>query len=476
MKIKFGTSGWRDIIAENFTYENVKLVTQAIADYINQKFSGSKKVIVGYDTRFMSEDFAKISCCVLSANGIKSLYSKRDIPTPTVAYEIVSKKLAGGINFTASHNPAEYNGLKFSPDWGGPALPETTQFIEKRCEELMADRSAIKEMDYDIAKKKGLIEEIDSRMDFLKRIKQLVDIKSIKKAKLKIGVDLLYGTSRGYLDILLKECGCKLEILHDWRDVLFGGHRPEPNEENLKGLIEIVKKKKFNLGLSCDGDADRFGIVDSDGSFITPNQVIALLLYHLVKSRNWKGGIAVRSVMTSHFLDSIAKGYDVEVKETPVGFKFIGGIMVENPDRFIIGGEESGGLTIRGHVPEKDGILACMLIAEMVAQQNKPIRKILQEIEKKFGKFITKRVNLSLTKENMEKFKEKLKTKPPEEFAGLKVKNLVTIDGFKFILEDGSWVGMRLSGTEPIVRLYIESNSEKKVSELVSSGKKFITS
>lgn len=476
MKIKFGTSGWRDIIAENFTFENVKLVTQAIADYVNQKFAGQKKVIVGYDPRFLSEDFAKTSCCVLSANGIKSLYTKRDVPTPVVAYEIISKKLAGGINFTASHNPPEYNGLKFSPDWGGPALPETTQFIEKACEELMSNRERIKEMDYDEAKKKGLIEEIDPRQNFLKRIKQLVDIKSIKKAKLKVGVDLLYGTARGYLDELLKECGCKITVLHDWRDVLFGGHRPEPDEENLKGLIDVVKKKKLNLGLSCDGDADRFGIVDSDGTFITPNQVIALLLYHLAKSRNYKGGIAVRSVMTSHFVDSIAKGYDVEVKETPVGFKFIGGIMVENPDKFIIGGEESGGLTIRGHVPEKDGVLACMLIAEMVAQEKKPIRKILQELEKKFGKFITKRVNLSLTKENMEKFREKLKSTPPEEFAGLKVKKLITIDGFKFILEDGSWVGMRLSGTEPIVRLYIESDTVKKVSELKSAGEKFITS
>ncbi|MDI6641701.1 MAG: phosphoglucomutase/phosphomannomutase family protein [Elusimicrobiota bacterium] len=490
MEIKFGTSGWRDVIAENFTFDNVKLVTQAIADLLSfqekRKISKEKlnikstqvrpTVIVGYDTRFLSEEFAKVASCVFAANNIKVLYCKRDVPTPVIAYEIVRRKLSGGINFTASHNPPEYNGLKLSPSWGGPATPEITNAIENSCAELLSHRERIKEVDFKDGLKRGLIKEISSEEEYIKRIKQLVDLNVIKKLKLKIAVDLLYGTARGYLDKILREIGCKIFVLHNWRDVHFGGGRPEPDEERLKEMKELQKKNKLHLGLSCDGDADRFGILDCDGTFITPNQVIALLLYHLAKSRSWRG-IVVRSVMTSHFIDAIAKKFNIEVVETPVGFKYIGEIMVNRSKEFIIGGEESGGLTIRGHVPEKDGILACLLIAELVATESgegsgrKSIRAILSELEHKVGrKYITKRINFSLTPERMSAVRVKLKSSPPKEFAGLKVKQLVTTDGFKFILEDDSWVGVRLSGTEPVVRLYLEADSEEKIQFLRSSS------
>ncbi|MBU0952268.1 MAG: phosphoglucomutase/phosphomannomutase family protein [Elusimicrobia bacterium] len=475
VNIKFGTSGWRAIIGDEFTYDNVKLVSQAIADYINGRGSASEKrsVLVGYDPRFLSEEFAKLSSCVLAANNIKALYTVRDVPTPLISYEIIRGKLAGGINFTASHNPPEYNGLKFSPDSGGPAMPETTKAIEESCKILQNDRSKIKEISWEEGLKKKLIEEIDPKPVYIKRIKELVDFKAVKKAKLKVGIDLLYGAARGYLDTLLKETGCKLEVIHDYRDPLFGGGRPEPDAQRLEGLSKIVTKNKLNLGLSCDGDADRFGILDCDGTYITPNEVIALLLYSLAKSRNWKG-IVARSCMTTHLIDAIAKKFGIEVKETPVGFKYIGDIMVNRPKEFIIGGEESGGLTIRGHVPEKDGILACLLMAEMAAIEKKSFKKIFADIEKLVGKFITTRKNLTVKPEIMTKFKDSIQAKAPKEFAGIKVKELNTLDGFKFILEDGSWVGMRLSGTEPLVRLYFESNSQQKIETIQKDTEKII--
>jgi len=477
MKIKFGTSGWRAIIADEFTFDNVKLVTQAIADYVNAKDAANTKareVVVGYDTRFMSDEYAMLASRVLAANGIRALCCKRDVPTPVVAYEIIRRGAAGGINFTASHNPPEYNGIKFSPAWGGPALPETTAAIEKRCEELMLDRSRIKDILWEDGLKIKLIEQIDPRPAYLKRIKELINIQAIKKAKLKAGVDLLYGTARGYLDFMLDECGVKQIIIHENRDVLFGGHRPEPDEERLAELKKLIKKGKLNIGLSCDGDADRFGIVDSNGTFISPNHVIALVLYHLAENKKWRGVVA-RSVMTTHLIDALAKHYGIKVEETPVGFKYIGDVMVSNKDAFIVGGEESGGLTIRGHVPEKDGILACLLMTELMAMQKSSFTEILKKIEKMVGKYATTRVNFALTPELMNKFREQIKANPPAAIAGIKVKETVTKDGFKFILEDNSWVGMRLSGTEPVVRLYIEADSAAKLKKLEEASKKIIT-
>jgi phosphoglucomutase len=482
MAIKFGTSGWRAIISDEFTYHNVKIVTQAIADHLkdssgfgvqsstrkNKDLSlnverSTLKVMVGYDTRFLSPEFARTASEVLAGNGIKALLTKRDVPTPTVAYEIIRQKLAGGINFTASHNPSEYNGIKFSSGWGGPALPETTGDIEKRCQALINANTGIKEITLVEGQKKGLIQQIDPRLVYLKRIKELVDLSAIKKAKLQVAADLMYGTGRDYLDNILDEAECKVTVLHNWRDVLFGGASPEPALKNLGEMLKIMKAGKYNLGLGTDGDADRFGIIDSDGTFIQPNQVLALLANYLIKSRGWRGVVA-RSVMTSSFIDAVAQKYGVGVKETPVGFKYIGDILV-NED-MVIGGEESGGLTIKGHVPEKDGILACLLIAEMVAVEKKSIKKILKDLYKEVGTFLSDRINLRVDPEIMEKLKTDLKNNPPADIAGLKVKKTVTIDGFKFILEDNSWVGIRLSGTEPVVRVYIDSDTPAKMDKL----------
>jgi len=472
VKIKFGTAGWRAVISEEFTIGNVRLVTQAIANYVKGQATGDKReVVVGYDTRFMSENFAKVSSTVLAANGIRALVTTRDVPTPAFAYEILKRRALGGINFTASHNPPEYNGIKFSPAWGGPALPETTNAIEKNCALLMGGKSSVRDISWEKGREKGLIDYVDPRPEYIKRINELVNLEVIKRAKLKIGVDLLYGTGRDYLDAILKQAGCEVKVLHNWRDVLFGGSPPEPSSLYLEKLLKTVKEEKCDLGLATDGDADRFGIVDKDGTFISPNQVLALLLHHLVKTRNWKGVVA-RSVMTTSFVDAVARMHDIQVKETPVGFKYIAQVMRENG--MVIGGEESGGLTIQGHVPEKDGILACLLIAEMVAFEGKSMGEILDSLYKKVGLFLSERINFHLQENEMEDLKVKLKKYLPKEIAGLRVENIVNLDGLKFMLADGSWLGIRLSGTEPVVRLYVEAHKDSNFEKLKEAGKSLI--
>jgi len=472
VKIKFGTAGWRAVISEEFTIGNVRLVTQAIANYVKGQATGDKReVVVGYDTRFMSENFAKVSSTVLAANGIRALVTTRDVPTPAFAYEILKRRALGGINFTASHNPPEYNGIKFSPAWGGPALPEITDAIEKNCALLMGGKSSVRDISWEKGREKGLIDYVDPRPEYIKRINELVNLEVIKRAKLKIGVDLLYGTGRDYLDAILKQAGCEVKVLHNWRDVLFGGSPPEPSSLYLEKLLKTVKEEKCDLGLATDGDADRFGIVDKDGTFISPNQVLALLLHHLVKTRNWKGVVA-RSVMTTSFVDAVARMHDIQVKETPVGFKYIAQVMRENG--MVIGGEESGGLTIQGHVPEKDGILACLLIAEMVAFEGKSMGEILDSLYKKVGLFLSERINFHLQENEMEDLKVKLKKYLPKEIAGLRVENIVNLDGLKFMLADGSWLGIRLSGTEPVVRLYVEAHKDSNFEKLKEAGKSLI--
>jgi phosphoglucomutase len=469
-KIKFGTSGWRGIIADDFTFSRVRTVTQAIADHLTAQGLKDKGVIVGYDTRFLSERFAAESVRVFTANGIRVYFSNRDVPTPAVAFEIIRRKAAGGINFTASHNPPEYNGLKFSAAWGGPALPETTQDIEVRANALI-DKNTIKTMSLAEARQKGMVEDVDLRKAYLDDLKKKIDFDPIKKGKLKIVVDLLYGTGRDYLDSTLRDAGCAVTIVHGQRDPLFGGRSPEPSEENLAELSETMKKGRFDIGLAVDGDADRFGIMDQDGTYINPNQVLALLLDYLCRTRGWKGG-AARSFATSHLIDAVAKKHSIEVYETSVGFKFIGDLLVQG--KIIFGGEESAGMTIKDHVPEKDGILACLLVAEMVANERKSIKELMKRLYKEVGTILNERVNIRITEANSAAVHARL-SQPLSEFGGLRVKGKkTTADGTKYMLEDDSWVLMRASGTEPVVRIYVESSSEENLKDLIEAGRKFI--
>jgi alpha-D-glucose phosphate-specific phosphoglucomutase len=468
--IKFGTSGWRGIISDDFTFDNVKTVCQAIAAFIKSKSELSgKPVIIGGDARFLSDKFAQAAAEVMAGNGIKAMLCDRDTPTPVIAYQILRKKAAGGINFTASHNPPEYNGLKFSPSWGGPATPEETGAIEANIKKV----KAIRTMDMETAAKQGLIKTFDPSEEYLDRIKQIVDFNVIKKSKIKVVVDPLFSTGRGYLDRLLIEAGANIKVINDKKDCLFGGFPPEPAEKNVADLIAAVKKEKAVLGVATDGDADRYGIIDSDGSYIQANKILPLLLDYLVKTRpDWHGSV-VRSVATSHMIDKVAKMYGLKLHETPVGFKYIGEIMTK--EDIIIGGEESNGLTVHRHVPEKDGIVACLLVVEMAARTKKNIRTLLKELEEKTGPFLNMRKNFRLSDAKKEALIKKLKTVKMSKIGKYDVKDTITVDGFKFILGEDTWIMTRFSGTEPIVRLYGEAKDKKTLDDIMTEGEKFVT-
>ncbi len=469
-KIKFGTSGWRGVIADDFTTARVRVATQAIVEHLAAQGLKDKGVVVGYDTRFLSERFAEEAASVLAANNVHVYLSHRDVPTPAVAFVIFRRKAAGGINFTASHNPPQYNGLKFSPAWGGPALPETTRDIEAKANALL-DKNNIPRMPIAEAKSKGMVEEIDIRKAYLDDLRKKIDGDVLRKAKLKVGADLLYGTGRDYLDTALRDAGCTVTALHDERNPLFGNHAPDPSEKNLAELADLLRKGKFDIGLAVDGDADRFGVLDADGTVVNPNQVLALVLDYLCRTRGWKGG-AARSIATSHLVDAVAKKHGIEVYETGVGFKFIGDLLVQG--KIIFGGEESAGMTIKDHVPEKDGILACLLVAEMVAREKKPLRELLARLYKEVGTILNDRVNIQLTEANRKAVDGRL-SQSLSELGGMRVKGKkTTADGTKYMLEDDSWVLMRASGTEPVVRVYVESTSEDKIHELVEAGRRFI--
>ena len=466
--ITFGTSGWRGILCEDFIFENVKVVTQAIADHLIA--AGEKGgVVIGYDPRFMGDSFARESARVLAAAGVKSFLCSRDTPTPVIAFEILRRKAAGGINFTASHNPPEYNGIKFSPSWGGQALPETTKDIEKRANEMLGE-ICYREISLEQAARQGLLEEIDPREAYLADLEKKIDFDAIRKIG-ALGVNPLYGTARGYLDAPLLARGVDIRLINQHRDPYFGGFPPEPAEKYIADFISLVKNDPaIKLGIATDGDADRFGIVDGDGTYIEPNYIIALLFDYLVRVRKMSGGVA-RSVATSHLVDAVARHHGIELFETPVGFKYIGELISQ--DKIIIGGEESAGLSIKGHVPEKDGILACFLVAEMVAREGKSVGQLLEELYGRVGRYITKRENISLSPEIEEVFPARVANLPTE-IAGAKVAKIIRLDGTKLVLTDGSWLLFRKSGTEPVVRLYGEAATTGRLAEVMKAGREFI--
>jgi phosphoglucomutase len=460
-QIKFGTSGWRALIADEFTVANVRRAARGIAAYVlSQKPSGAR-VIVGRDPRYLGERFVEVVAEVLAASGIQPLVIAEPAPTPAIAYEIIRLRADGGINITASHNPPEYSGLKFSTPDGAPALPEVTAAVEKAIpgEDGVAPGGG-----------KASWQMIDPRPAYLARLKEIVELAAIRKSGMKIVFDPMWGAARHYSDDLLRAAGIAVTTLHDTRDVLFGGHAPEPDGPLLDDLRAAMKTAGANIGIATDGDADRFGVVDEDGNYIQPNFVIALLFDYLVETRGWKNGVA-KSVTTTNMVNALAEHHGVELHETPVGFKYIGELIKQ--DKIAIGGEESAGLSIRHHVPEKDGVLAGLLCCEAVARRNRPLGRQLHDLFGKVGSFYPRRENFRLTPEVQEKFTSKFQTNPAE-FAGRKVKQVVRIDGMKLLLGDGSWVGYRVSGTEPVVRVYTEAKSEPELEKLAADAKNWI--
>ena len=457
--ITFGTSGWRGLIARDFTFDNVRLVTQAIAEYLSKvQNPKSKAVIMGYDTRFLGREFSLAAAEVLASQGLTPLLCNRDTPTPVIAHTIRARKALAGINMTASHNPAEYQGLKFSTSNGAPAHPEITKHIEANVARLQAQNWSFKAAVVGTYQCKT----IDPQPDYFNQLRKLVNFGAIKKARLRVAVELMYGTGHGYLDALLADHDVKVTVFHNEINPLFGGHHPEPNAEGMAEVSRLVRSRKVQLGLGLDGDADRFGIVDQDGTWLTPNQVLALTLYHLRNNRGWTGAV-VRTVPTSHQVDAVAQLLDVKVHETPVGFKYIGALMESEP--IIVGGEESGGLSVKGHVPEKDGILACLLMAELVATERKSLGRILKDLEKQTGEFHTERINVAIQPETKAALLAKLGS-GLKSIGSFPVQKFITTDGYKYLLPGGEWVAFRASGTEPLVRCYIEAKSERNLKKL----------
>jgi phosphoglucomutase len=463
-EIKFGTSGWRAVIAEDFTIANVRRAVTGIARYVRWQKPHGARVIVGRDPRFLGETLVGIAAEILAAHGIAPVLVD-EAPTPAIAYEVIRSQADGAINFTASHNPPEYNGIKFSTPDGAPALPEVTKRIEAEIASAHKNTTAN-------GGKETKVQRIEIRPTYLARLREVVDLETIRKAGLKIAFDPLWGAGRGYSDELLRQGRIKVSVIHDVRDVLFGGHAPEPEDHLLEDLRQTMRHMRANIGIATDGDADRFGIVDEDGAFISPNYLIALLFDYLVESRGWKNGVA-KSVVTTNLINALARKHNVELHETAVGFKYIGELIKQ--DKIAIGGEESAGLSIRHHVPEKDGILAGLLACEMVAHRKKPIREQLHRLFADVGSFYPLRENFRLTDEVKAKFTAKLRQEP-REFDGRKVVGVVRTDGLKLVFEDGAWVCYRLSGTEPVVRVYSEARSESDLIKLSAAAKAWIFS
>jgi phosphomannomutase len=458
-KIQFGTDGWRGIIADDFTFTNVCKVTRAIASYLETAYSKDRPVLVAYDTRFLADQFAQTSAEVLADLGWTVKIVDRDCPTPVIAYNARFLNSAGALMFTASHNPAPYCGIKYIPDYAGPATPEITDTIVSNLD--------ISSDELPRGKNQDKISTFDPKPEYLKFIYTLLDVDKIKRAGLKVKYDALYSTSRGYLDEVLNHCGCETESFHTHRDVLFGGGMPEPKGDQLIELIEAVKKDQADIGLTTDGDSDRFGIVDEQGNVLTPNTVLLLLARHLIKNKGKKGAI-VRTVATTHLLDNFAAKYGLELYETAVGFKYIGEKMRQTA--VLIGGEESGGLSVIGHIPEKDGILADMLVAEAIAYEGKPLSQLVEEaIAEADGPLYNHRLDLHLTEAHKSAVLSQCTSQPPTEVAGIKVKEVGRKDGIKLYLEEGSWVLLRPSGTEPLIRVYMETNSPEKQTNIAKA-------
>jgi alpha-D-glucose phosphate-specific phosphoglucomutase len=460
--ISFGTSGWRGLLAEDFTFANVRAVTQAIAEYVRDEGPASRPVVVAHDTRFLAEEFGRAVAEVLAGNAIAVILSRHPYPTPAVAWEILQRGAAAAVNVTASHNPHPWNGIKFSPSSAGPALPETTARIEKRANALLADPAAVRRATSE--QWRGLVREEVLGHAYREQIGRLVDLAAVGKRRMRVVVDPLHGTSAGLLDSILAGAGAEVIVQHDRRDPYFGGGRPEPEGVSLVPLVERVRREKAQLGLATDCDADRFGVVDADGTYFSPNLVLSLLVGYLAETRGWQGRVG-RSVATTQLVDLAARDAGLDVVETAVGFKFLGDLLIRG--EIVMAAEESGGLAISGHVPDKDGILACLLAAEMVARRGKSLRQLLDDLFARVGARYPERRDFSWS--GGKPALEKCLAKVGARLAGRRIVDTVDLDGKKFVLEDGSWALARASGTEPIIRLYVESAEKARGGALLDA-------
>ena len=466
-KIKFGTDGWRAVIGDTFTFENLRVVSQATADFLNSSRRKSKnkkfKIAVGYDTRFMSEKFAEVSACVFAANGIKVILSDRATPTPTISFAVKNRKLDLGIMITASHNPPEFNGFKIKSSTGGSADVNITKAVEKL---LFRREPMILSLNDGLKKKIILKENIIS--EYIRFLRSYLNLSKIKNSKFKVLVDCMYGSGKEYMKEVISGTKIDLEIMRSERNTYFEGRGPEPVIKNLDKIIKRMKNEDFDLGLVLDGDADRIAAIAPGGEFIHPQKILGLLALHLKEDRLLSGGV-VKTLAGTTMVDNIAKHLKLRLHETPVGFKYISHLMEK--ENILVGGEEAGGMGFKNYVPERDGTLAGLLLLEMMVYRNKSIDKIVSQMEDMFGRYYYLREDLKL--KSGHKIKD-VKTIRPKKLLDLIVIKIDDNDGIKLTCEDKSWLMLRSSGTEPLMRIYAEAKSLTRASSLLKLGKALV--
>ena len=461
--IQFGTEGWRAVMGEEFTADNVRIVTQAIADHLHGTKAGRAPTLaVGYDTRFLSDYFARAMCEVLAGNRIRSVLSRGMVPTCAVSRYVVDKRLPAGVMVTASHNPPLYNGIKVKEAYGGSAMSETVASIEKRI-----GRATVKRMAFEDAVRMKLAEPADMIGPYLRGIRAFVDLPAIRRAPFRVVVDSMHGAGGRLIETLLAGGRCRVHTLHAESDARFGGQAPEPIASHLRELSAAVRRSRATVGIANDGDADRLGIVAPDGVWLNPGQVLCVLLLHLVTARRGRGAV-VKTVSNTMMIDRLAESLGLRLIEVPVGFKHVAKLMLE--DDVLIGGEESGGIGVKGYLPERDGILNGLLLLEALAARGQSLTAILRDLERRFGQWGYGRRDLHLTIVQVDALFARLRTAPPRSIAGVPVARVNTLDGVKLIGRDDSWLLFRRSGTEPIVRIYAETPQRRRLPRLLAFG------
>ena len=464
--IKFGTDGWRAGIAEEYTFDNVRRITQGVAEYLQAQGQASRGMIVGYDTRFRSDDFATAVVEVLAGNGIKSYLCDAPAPTPVSSYAILDRKTAGGINITASHNPYTDDGYKLRSEYGGAASPEVLKDVESR----IAAVGRVQRKPLAQAEAEGLCERFDPAPAYVAQISRLVDLARLRDAGLHVALDPMWGVGVGWFQRLIGGGATRLTTIHDGRNPLFPDmERPEPIEPNINSLERTVREVRADVGIANDGDADRVGVVDENGRFVNQLQVYALLAYYLLEVRGWRGPL-VKTVTTTMMARKLAQRYGVSVYETGVGFKFVAPKMIEVDA--IMGGEESGGFAFRGHIPERDGILAGLFILDLMVQKKMTASQLLGQIFDLVGPHYYDRVDTHLEPTEKPAVVERVRNARPQEVAGLRVTEIDTTDGFRYVLGDQGWLLIRFSGTEPVIRVYTETTERERVPEILNAGLK----
>jgi phosphomannomutase len=465
MEIRFGTDGWRAVVGDDFTYANVAAVAQGVAAYLDGE---SRPVVVGHDSRFCAEQFAREVARVLAANGRSVILHDRVTPTPVVSWTVVNRHAAGGVVVTASHNPMEFNGLKYKPDFGGSASPEVVAQLEANTARALSE--GVRSVAFDEAVSSGAVELVDPLPSYIEQLGRMVDLPRLRGAGLRVLHEAMYGAGAGLLARVLGGGSTVVTELHAERNPGFGGMHPEPIDRYMPDAMALMAQGGHDLGIANDGDADRVGIIDETGRYVNQLEVMALFSMYLLEKRGLRGDI-VRSLTTTSMVDALGERFGVTVHEMPVGFKYIGAVMMATDA--LLGGEESGGFAFRGHIPERDGILAGLIVAEMIVEYQMPLSGIVAHLFELVGPHAYDRHDIRFPREGYEQRKtdayRRMKEDAPRELAGSAVVRTRDDDGFKFYLEDGSWALMRMSGTEPLMRVYSEASSPERVAELLAA-------